>query len=81
VQNCKWVFNILVYFIIVLTFIIAGIFGTASKDRETARALQLELQKQNLNTEVFISQLKQCQGIEDIDRVLAAYKVQRVVKE
>lgn len=79
-QNCK-VFSILVYFIIVLTFVIVGVFATASKDRETARALQLELQKQNLNTEVFIAQLKQCQGIEDIDRVLSAYKVQRVVKK
>lgn len=80
-QNCKWVFSILVYFIIVLTFVIVGVFATASKDRETARVLQLELQKQNLNTEVFIAQLKQCQDLEDIDRVLAAYKVQRAIRE
>jgi hypothetical protein len=81
VQNCKWVFTIMIYFIIVLTFIISGLFGTAHNDREATRKLELELQKQNLNTEVFISQLKQCQDLEDIDRVLAAYKVQRVAKQ
>lgn len=74
----KWVFTILIYFIIVLTLLNVSTFITAQVQIRASSNLKAQMKEQQTSLNSFVGQIQRCKTMGDIDRVLGANGIQRV---